>query len=266
MAYWRFFCWGRRGIKMKKRLMLLGIIVALMMGYYQMVAQADVGGSFSSSSSSSGGSSSSSGRGPTYRPYSHLPYRRRYGSNSPIVLVVMGGLVVGGLLKRFNHHQQQKNESRIALARMCDVDPTFEEDDFLNKVQDIFLSVQEAWSLRDMRFVQDVETSGLFRLHQSQLERYHQKNWTPHVETQRITEVRLVSFSETINEVSLVVCLSARVVDYTSNRDGLVVEGEKGKIQHRDYRLRFTRPKENIQDWRLDDYREWMENEFLRYQ
>ena len=251
---------------MKKRWMVLGIIIALVMGYCQMVAQADVGGSFSGSSSSSGGSSSS-GRGSTYRSYSHLPYRRRYGSqNSSIVLVVMGGLLVGGLLKRFNQHQQQKNESRIALARMCDVDPTFEEDDFLNQVQDIFLSVQEAWSSRDMRSVQDVETPELFRLHQSQLEMYHQKNWTPHVETQRITGVRLVSFLETINEVSLVVCLSARVVDYTSNRDGLVVEGEKGKIHHRDYRLRFTRPKETIQDWRLDDYREWMENEFLRYQ
>ena len=96
---------------MKKRWMVLGIIIALVMGYCQMVAQADVGGSFSGSSSSSGGSSSS-GRGSTYRSYSHLPYRRRYGSqNSPIVLVVMGGLLVGGLLKRFNQHQQQKNES-----------------------------------------------------------------------------------------------------------------------------------------------------------
>lgn len=250
---------------MKKRFIALGIIVTLFMGYCQIIAQADVGGSSSSSSSSSGGSSS--GRRPTYRSSSHFSYGRRYGSqNSPVVLVVMGGLVVGGLLKRFNHHQQQKNESKIALARMCDVDPTFEEDDFLDNVQYIFLSVQEAWSARDMRSVENIETFELFRLHQSQLEMYHQKNWTPHVETQRITGVRLVSFSETINEVSLVVCLSARVVDYTSNRDGLVVEGEKGKIHHRDYRLRFTRPKENIQDWRLDDYREWMENEFMRYQ
>ena len=47
---------------MKKRWMVLGIIIALVMGYCQMVAQADVGGSFSGSSSSSGGSSSS-GRG-----------------------------------------------------------------------------------------------------------------------------------------------------------------------------------------------------------
>lgn len=251
---------------MKKRWVVLGVLVALVMGYYQMVAQADVGGSFSSSSSSSRGSSSS-GRGSTYRPYAHLPYGRRYGSqNSPIVLVVMGGLAVGGLLKRFSQHQQQKSENQIALARMCDVDPTFEEDDFLNKVQDIFLSVQEAWSSRDMRSVQDVETPELFRLQQHQLERYHQKNWTPHVETKRITAVRVVSFSETINEVSLVVCLSARVVDYTSNRDGLVVEGEKGKTYHRDYRLRFTRPNETHQDWRLDDYREWVENEFSRYQ
>ena len=75
---------------MKKRWMVLGIIIALVMGYCQMVAQADVGGSFSGSSSSSGGSSSSR-RGTIYRPYSRLPYGRRYGSqNSPIVLVVMG--------------------------------------------------------------------------------------------------------------------------------------------------------------------------------
>lgn len=246
---------------MNKRWMVLGIVVALVMGYCQMVAQADVGGSFS------GGSSSSSGRGPTYRPYSHLPYGRRYGSqNSPIVLIVMGGLFGSRLLKRFHQHQQQKNESQIALARMCDVDPTFEEDDFLNQVQDIFLSVQEAWSSRNMRPVQDVETPELFRLHQSQLEMYYQKNWMPHLETRRITGVRLVSFLETMNEVSLVVCLSARVVDYTLNRDGLVVEGEKGKVHHRDYRLRFTRLKGTFQDWRLDDYREWMDHEFWRYQ
>lgn len=75
-----------------------------------------------------------------------------------------------------------------------------------------------------------------------------------------------MSVLDTINEVSVVVCLSARVVDYTLNRDGLVVEGEKGKRYHRDYRLRFTRRKETGHDWRLDDYREWMKNEFLRYQ
>ena len=108
----------------------------------------------------------------------------------PIVLIMIGGLVGRGLLKRFNQYQQQKNETRIALARLYDIDPNFDEDDFLNKLQDIFLHVQQAWSSRDMRSVEDVETPELFRLHQSQLEMYDQKNWTPHVETKRITEVR----------------------------------------------------------------------------
>lgn len=88
---------------------------------------------------------------------------------------MIGGLVGRGLLKRFNQHQQEKNESRIALARLYDIDPNFDEDDFLNKLQDIFLNVQHAWSSRDMRSVQDVETPELFRLHQSQLEMYYQK-------------------------------------------------------------------------------------------
>lgn len=251
---------------MKKRWMVLGILVSLVMGYCQVVAQADVGGTFSGGSSSRGGSSSS-GRGTVYLPNSRGPYSRRYGSqNSPIVLIMIGGLVGRGLLKRFNQYQQQKNETRIALARLYDIDPNFDEDDFLNKLQDIFLNVQQAWSSRDMGWVEDVETPELFRLHQSQLEMYDQKNWTPHVETKRITEVRLVSVLDTMNEVSVVVCLSARVVDYTLNREGLVVEGEKGKTHHRNYRLRFTRSKQTGHDWRLDDYREWMENEFSRYQ
>ena len=44
-----------------------------------------------------------------------------------------------------------------------------------------------------------------------------------------------------------------------------MVEGEKRKVHRRDYRLRFNRSKKGNQDWRLDDYREWMENEFMRY-
>ncbi len=28
---------------------------------------------------------------------------------------------------------------------------------------------------------------------------------------------------------------------------------------------RFNRSKKGNQSWRLDDYREWMENEFMRY-
>ena len=171
---------------------------------------------------------------------------------------MIAGLVGRGLLKRFNQYQQQKNETRIALARLYDIDPNFDED--------IFLNVQQAWSSRDMRSVEDVETPELFRLHQSQLEMYDQKNWTPHVETKRITEVHLVSVLDTMNEVSVVVCLSARVVDYTLNREGVVVEGEKGKTHYRNYRLRFTRSKQTGHDWRLDDYREWMENGFSRYQ
>ena len=57
---------------MKKRWMVLGILVSLVMGYCQVVAQADVGGTFSGGSSSRGGSSSS-GRGTVYLPNSRDP-------------------------------------------------------------------------------------------------------------------------------------------------------------------------------------------------
>ena len=230
---------------MKKKWKVLSIIVILIMGCHQVVAQADVGGSFSGSSSSRG--SSSRGGTTTYHSSSHSSYGRHYGSQTS------------------NQPRYPKKGSRIALAQLRDADPTFKEKDFLNTVQDIFLRVQEAWSAKDMRLVQDVETPELFRLHQSQLERYHQKKWTPHVKTKRITAVRLISFSETVDELSVVICLSSRVVDYTLSRDGLVVEGEKRKVHRRDYRLRFTRIKRGNQNWRLDDYREWMENEFISY-
>lgn len=249
---------------MNKKWKVFSVIVLLIMGYHQVVAQADVGGSFSGSSSSRG--SSSRGGTTTYHSSSHSSYGRHYGSQtSPLVLFVVIGLVTNGFYRHSNQPRYPKKGSRIALAQLRDADPTFKEKDFLNTVQDIFLRVQEAWSAKDMRLVQDVETPELFRLHQSQLERYHQKKWTPHVKTKRITAVRLISFSETVDELSVVICLSSRVVDYTLSRDGLVVEGEKRKVHRRDYRLRFTRIKRGNQNWRLDDYREWMENEFISY-
>ncbi len=250
---------------MNKKWKVFSVIVLLIMGYHQVVAQADVGGSFSGSSSSRG--SSSRGGTTSYHSSSHSSYGGRYGSQtSPVVLFVIAGLLTNSFHGRPRKPRNLKKEGRIALAQLRDADPTLKEREFVNTVQDIFLSVQEAWSAKDMNPVREVETPELFRLHQSQLERYHQKNWTPHVKTKRITAVRLISFSETVDELSVVICLSARVVDYTLSRDGLVVEGEKRKVHRRDYRLRFTRIKRGNQNWHLDDYRECTDNEFISYQ
>lgn len=251
---------------MKKKWAVFGIVITLMIGYCQVVAQADVGGSFSGGSSSRGGGGSRGGTTTYHSSSSSSAYGRRYGSQtSPVVLFIIAGLMARGFYDRPRNRRNLKKEGRIALAQLRDADPTFKERDLVHTVQEIFINVQEAWSAKDMRLVEDMETPGLFRLHQSQLERYRQKKWTPHVKTKRITAVRLVSFSETANEFSIVICLSARVVDYTLSRDGLVVEGEKRKVHRRDYRLRFNRSKKGNQGWRLDDYREWMENEFMCY-
>lgn len=216
---------------MKKKWAVFGIIITLMIGYCQVVAQADVGGSFSGGSSSRGSGGSRGGTTTYHSSSSSSAYGRRYGSQtSPIVLFIIAGLMARGFYDRPRNRRNLRKEGRIALAQLRDADPTFKERDLVNTVQEIFINVQEAWSAKDMSPVQKMETPELFRLHQSQLERYRQKQWTPHVKTKRITAVRLVSFSETTNEFSIVICLSARVVDYTLSRDGLVAKVKKERF------------------------------------
>ena len=142
---------------MKKKWAVFGIVITLMIGYCQVVAQADVGGSFSGGSSSRGGGGSRGGTTTYHSSSSSSAYGRRYGSQtSPVVLFIIAGLMARGFYDRPRNRRNLKKEGRIALAQLRDADPTFKERDLVNTVQEIFINVQEAWSAKDMRLVEDI--------------------------------------------------------------------------------------------------------------
>ena len=227
---------------MKKLITSITLLVAFLMSV--QFTFADVGNSFA------GSSSSSSGDG-----FFFISTGNFLVDLAIIVVVVMliyqyrqGNLpIVDELIQATKETNGTTVGSHTILPEatvaqmITERDENFSTRVFKGYAQEVFIQIQEAWESRDMSIVRPLETDELFNRHQQQIQEYIQKDWYPHLDGQCIDSVELTNTYQESNFEYLMIRLRAKVIDFTTDAEGRVVQGNKTAYQHRAYRLTFKR-------------------------
>lgn len=137
-------------------------------------------------------------------------------------------------------HREYYDESLVKQV-VQESDPNFSPQAFKTYAQEVFIQVQEAWEDRDMNLVRPLESDSLYQRHQTQLEEYIEKGWYPHLDGQCIDRVVLADFQQEGQFEYLIVKLDAGIIDYTTNENGRVVDGDPHRLDNRSYCLTFKR-------------------------
>lgn len=161
-------------------------------------------------------------------------YKTQYDeSDNPMIRATRGlterfTSMFGGMFK--------STEMSEVLTEIVRVDPNFNLDDFLKRVQhDIIPNVLEALSQGEMEILRDWCTETAFNMLTHPIEQCKQLKFQYHNEVLDISHLdiaatKIMEFGEQPSPV-LIVTFTAQQIIYVTDAKGMVVEGEKDKIK-----------------------------------
>lgn len=264
---------------MKKRSVIVGILLVVLLFVFAPSAHAGVGNTDSGGSSlidsgggsswsdsgsswSDGGSSWSGGSGWSGGSSS---YSSSSGTDSGGVVAVFAivGLIgfIYNIAKEANDSDEsfssnsgpkRTTEERAgrpiennyeAIRRIRKLDPMFDEDRFLSQVKLVYLQLQSAWTEKDWNSVRNLESTSLYEQHLTQLQEHIRAKTTNVLERVRVEDSKIKDFIENPEGNDRIeVILSSTMRDYIRNDEtGRVIEGDPTKDLFTVYRMVFLR-------------------------
>ena len=264
---------------MKKRSVIVGILLVVLLFVFAPSAHAGVGNTDSGGSSliDSGGGSSWSDSGSSWsdggsswsggRSWSggSSSYSSSSGTDSGGVVAVFAivGLIgfIYNIAKEANDSDEsfssnsgpkRTTEERAgrpiennyeAIRRIRKLDPMFDEDRFLSQVKLVYLQLQSAWTEKDWNSVRNLESTSLYEQHLTQLQEHIRAKTTNVLERVRVEDSKIKDFIENPDGNDRIeVILSSTMRDYIRNDEtGRVIEGDPTKDLFTVYRMVFLR-------------------------
>ena len=251
---------------MKKRSVIVGILLVVLLFVFAPSAHAGVGNTDSGGSSliDSGGGSSWSDGGSSWSGGSSS-YSSSSGTDSGGVVAVFAivGLIgfIYNIAKEANDSEKsissnsgpkRTTEERAgrpiennyeAIRRIRKLDPMFDEDRFLSQVKLVYLQLQSAWTEKDWNSVRNLESTSLYEQHLTQLQEHIRAKTTNVLERVRVEDSKIKDFIENPDGNDRIeVILSSTMRDYIRNDEtGRVIEGDPTKDLFTVYRMVFLR-------------------------
>ena len=264
---------------MKKRSVIVGILLVVLLFVFAPSAHAGVGNTDSGGSSlidSGGGSSwsdSGSSRSDDGSRWSDgsswsggsSSYSSSSGTDSGGVVAIFAivGLIgfIYNIAKEANESDEsfssnsgpkRTTEERAgrpiennyeAIRRIRKLDPMFDEDRFLSQVKLVYLQLQSAWTEKDWNSVRNLESTSLYEQHLTQLQEHIRAKTTNVLERVRVEDSKIKDFIENPEGNDRIeVILSSTMRDYIRNDEtGRVIEGDPTKDLFTVYRMVFLR-------------------------
>ena len=264
---------------MKKRSVIVGILLVVLLFVFAPSAHAGVGNTDSGGSSliDSGGGSSWSDSGSSWsdggsswsggRSWSggSSSYSSSSGTDSGGVVAIFAivGLIgfIYNIAKEANESDEsfssnsgpkRTTEERAgrpiennyeAIRRIRKLDPMFDEDRFLSQVKLVYLQLQSAWTEKDWNSVRNLESTSLYEQHLTQLQEHIRAKTTNVLERVRVEDSKIKDFIENPEGNDRIeVILSSTMRDYIRNDEtGRVIEGDPTKDLFTVYRMVFLR-------------------------
>ena len=251
---------------MKKRSVIVGILLVVLLFVFAPSAHAGVGNTDSGGSSliDSGGGSSWSDSGSSWSGGSSS-YSSGSGTDSGGVVAIFAivGLIgfIYNIAKEANDSDEsfssnsgpkRTTEERAgrpiennyeAIRRIRKLDPMFDEDRFLSQVKLVYLQLQSAWTEKDWNSVRNLESTSLYEQHLTQLQEHIRAKTTNVLERVRVEDSKIKDFIENPEGNDRIeVILSSTMRDYIrSDETGRVIEGDPTKDLFTVYRMVFLR-------------------------
>ena len=258
---------------MKKRSVIVGILLVVLLFVFAPSAHAGVGNTDSGGSSliDSGGGSSWSDSGSSWSDGGSSwsggssSYSSGSGTDSDGVVAIFAivGLIgfIYNIAKEANDSDEsfssnsgpkRTTEERAgrpiennyeAIRRIRKLDPMFDEDRFLSQVKLVYLQLQSAWTEKDWNSVRNLESTSLYEQHLTQLQEHIRAKTTNVLERVRVEDSKIKDFIENQEGNDRIeVILSSTMRDYIRNDEtGRVIEGDPTKDLFTVYRMVFLR-------------------------
>ena len=258
---------------MKKRSVIVGILLVVLLFVFAPSAHAGVGNTDSGGSSliDSGGGSSWSDSGSSWSDggSSWSGGSSSYGSGSGtdsggvVAVFAIVGLIgfIYNIAKEANDSDEsfssnsgpkRTTEERAgrpiennyeAIRRIRKLDPMFDEDRFLSQVKLVYLQLQSAWTEKDWNSVRNLESTSLYEQHLTQLQEHIRAKTTNVLERVRVEDSKIKDFIENPEGNDRIeVILSSTMRDYIRNDEtGRVIEEDPTKDLFTVYRMVFLR-------------------------
>ncbi|HQQ41160.1 MAG TPA: TIM44-like domain-containing protein, partial [Clostridia bacterium] len=258
---------------MKKRTVrllaaLLVVICCLMLGAYSLADAGNFsgdtdwggGGSDWGSSGSDWGSSSSSsdwGSGSTYYSDGSSDYSGSGGCLGGNLFTIAIVVIVIIVMLRYRKsgkggsgsqvYQAAQETPGLPIETLKQKDPNFNEQAFLEKIGNWYIQMQNAWEAKKWEPMRAIMTDALYTQMERQLQSLVQAGRTNHVERIAVLDSRIVRYAVEGDNDVLVVRISTRICDYTTDdRTGQVVSGSQTRELFMTYDWKLIRQKDQI--------------------
>jgi len=107
--------------------------------------------------------------------------------------------------------------------------PQFRRPAFQQKVRDIFVQLQDAWTSGRWEHARAYQTDHLYQSHRYWMDRYHDFGLRNVLEQVEVMDVTIVKLTADAFYEAATVRIKARMIDYTVDKSGAVVGGHKSK-------------------------------------
>lgn len=143
-----------------------------------------------------------------------------------IILYVFRKPIIGNLkikAKNNNNHTYSNRFYNNNLKELKQKDPNFSEPQFIEKVNNMFMQLQNAWTKKDWQSIRPFETDSLWNMHKMQLQQYINKSQTNVVENICILDTKIIKYEQDeVNDI-ITVMIRSRFNDY-------VIDDVTGKV------------------------------------
>lgn len=142
-----------------------------------------------------------------------------------------------------------KNNTSIIEPAIKEIDPLFSTNKFLAWTEEVFITLQHAWTARDWSKIRPFEKEELYRQHEMQLQEYINLGTINVMERINVNQTYLHKYVRDEEYEYLTVLLAARMNDYIiDEKTRQVVKGDPNREFFTDYLMTFMRKKGVLTD------------------
>jgi len=162
-----------------------------------------------------------------------------------VVIVVLRYLRSGKNSGGSSVYTAAAEEPGLPIETLKQKDPAFNEQILLEKVGNQYIQMQNAWQAKQWDPMRAIMTDALYNQMARQLQTLIDAKQTNHVDRIAVLETRIVRYAVEGDNDVLVVRLSTRITDYTTDdRTGAIVSGSTSRELFMVYDWKLTRQKD----------------------
>lgn len=135
-----------------------------------------------------------------------------------------------------------KDNTAEIVPEIVKIDPNFSDTRFMSWAKEVFITLQMAWSKRDMTATRPFEKEELFRQHQLQLKSYIDNGRINVIDRINVNNAHFFEYKRDNQYEYLTVFMKCRMIDYIKDeKTGQVLKGDPNKDCYPRYLLTFMR-------------------------